>query len=200
MSSEFVSWKRRASAAIFRAYASPPIRVAWNRPLPATTKLADRARLLLQLHRPLRRHRNRRLVDFAEPGGGIWRDRTSPTPTRPAPCQGPIHATAADGDEDERPVGEEVSPGEAAMEHGLGRVVRIVVAGGDAPGGQPVDDSPLGVVAAGRAAEELVAIASQLEPVDLVAIGHLDAVGRAVVAGVGGDAAREDLAGDGLPP
>src|SRR6266511_2679173 len=41
MSSERASWKRRASAASFRAYASSPTAVAWNFPDPATTKLPD---------------------------------------------------------------------------------------------------------------------------------------------------------------
>ena len=41
ISSELVSWNRRASVASFAAYESLPTRVAWNRPEPATTKLPE---------------------------------------------------------------------------------------------------------------------------------------------------------------
>ena len=40
ISSERVSWNRRASAAILRAYESAPTRVAWKRPLPAHDEAA----------------------------------------------------------------------------------------------------------------------------------------------------------------
>ena len=42
ISSERVSWNRRASVASLAAYESAPTRVAWKRPEPATTKLPER--------------------------------------------------------------------------------------------------------------------------------------------------------------
>ncbi len=57
----------------------------------------------------------------------------------------------------------------------------------------------LALVAAGRAAHELIATRHVLPALEAVAVERLDAVGRAVVAGMRAHAARQDLARHGDP-
>src|SRR5262249_53760784 len=106
----------------------------------------------------------------------------------------------ADEGEDHRDAADEEIRGEASLQDRLRGVALVDVAGRLRSRAQASDDLLFPLVAAGRAAHELIAGADVAVIVDEIFVAHRDAVGGAAVAAVVLlDGAAEDRAGDGAP-